>query len=462
MKDEQNTPWWAQFSKHKPVPTPRKQENSQSAVSSQTQTEKEVLSPPEEPTGGREKKRKERQFKGSTQKMGALTPALIVTGHKSPQGMQIPVWVYDTMVVETRGELCDGATVFLESKSGKFLGSAIYNSKSKIRARLFSFGQRQFDDNYIEHAIIEAWNRRRSWYSIDDSFRVVYSEADGLPGLIVDKLSDVLVVQLLTLAVEQRREVILRTLKALFSYRGLVLRVDSPVRTREGLPVLPPEVLGDVPVPLRVKLDRIVYLCDPIHGQKTGMYLDQRSNRKLLAPLVEGKRVLDLFCHTGGWALAAAYHGAARVVGVDSSESAIQLARAAAEENGFTASEFVVSDVFDFLQDVRAKQELFDVVICDPPAFAKTHRHLEEAEKAYLSINYRAMKLLPIKGVLVTCSCSQHLTWESFELILETAARNARMRFVRVIRGQQPPDHPVLVGFPESEYLKCVALMRVE
>jgi len=390
-------------------------------------------------------------------------PVIVVEARKSPQGPQVPVWIYDSMVLNVQGEPVDGEAVAVFSKSGKFLGSAIYNSRSLIRARLFSCAAHTFDDAYVEQAIIAAWNRRRACFALEDAFRVVFSEADALPGLVVDKLANVLVVQLLTLAIERRRDAVLSTLRALFNPQAIVVRCDLALLAREGLEVREPEILGELPLPLEVPLDGVVYLCDPAHGQKTGLYLDQRFNRRRLAPYVAGKTVLDLFCHVGGWALAAASNGAAHVTGVDSAGPALEFARRAAAAQNLANVEFVDADVFEYLEKVRSQgAPPCDVVVCDPPAFAKSHKHLQEAERAYLSLNYRAMKLLPVGGILVTCSCSQYLAEEQFELILETAARNARMGFQIFERGGQPPDHPVLLGFPQSRYLKCFFLRRIE
>ncbi|MCX7625480.1 MAG: class I SAM-dependent rRNA methyltransferase [Candidatus Sumerlaeaceae bacterium] len=456
-------PWWKRFSKRNPKA--RRQagnKNNANAVSP-----KQPAPEPDKAVGEAAGQDESHEAPPASQHLPPAVkhcrlPALTVQGRKSPQGSQIPVWIYDTLVEQIYGNVADGETVAIFSKAGKFLGSAVYNSHSKIRARLFSYDLREFDDDYIEHAIIAAWNRRRMHYPIKESFRVVYSEADALPGLIVDKLADVLVIQFLTLAVERHADCIVRTLKALFSPAAVVIRRDAPMRAREGLEVSEAEVLGNVSLPLAVELDGVTYLCDPIHGQKTGLYLDQRFNRRLLAPYARGKSVLDLFCHVGGWALAAAKAGAASVLGVDSASPALELARQAAADYGWTNVEFVESDVFDFLEQKRQESATYDVIICDPPAFAKSQRHLPEAERAYLSLNYRAMKLLPVAGILVTCSCSQHLSEEQFILILETAARNARIRFQLIERGGQPPDHPELLGLPESRYLKCLFLRRME
>lgn len=396
------------------------------------------------------------------QEYGGGTPRLVVGPSRAGAGLLAPVWVYDNMILSTGGRPVDGGTVLLENRQGKFLGSAIYNSQSRIRARLFSLGNAVFDDDYVEHAIVEAWRRRRNHFNINESFRAVYSEADGLPGLIVDKLGDILVVQFLTRAIEMRREVVANVLHALYAPAGTVFRDDAPIRAKEGLTVGEPIANGTVPSPLRVQIDGATHICDPVGGQKTGLFLDQRFNRRLIRPFAKGKRVLDLFCHVGGWSFVAAGSGASEVLGVDSSRQAIDFARLGAEENGFGMARFECSEVFDFLGPMIDRGEKFDVVVCDPPAFAKSHKHLEEAERAYLSLNYRGMKLLEPGGVLATCSCSQHFTEESLNRVLETAARNAHMRFLQIARGTQPPDHPVLLGFSESEYLKCLVLQRVE
>lgn len=457
-------PWWQQFAKKGAF----KKKHPQKAV----RAEQSESAPPSQPLEATDAAQKDDSSQSEAPAAGYVVPsavkrvhmpALVITGKKSPQGTQIPVWVYDTSIVHVEGVPHDGEAVAIFSKSGKFFGSAIYNSASKIRARLFSYDLRNFDDDYVEQAIVAAWNRRRVYFSIEDSLRVVFSEADGLPGLIVDKLSDVIVVQILTLAIEQRREVVLRTLKALFAPRAIVIRRDISLRAREGLEVGDPQISGELSLPFPVELDGIVYLCDPVHGQKTGLYLDQRFNRRLLIPWARRKKVLDLFCHVGGWALMAAKAGAEHVIGVDSAGPAIELARQSAQMGGFEQVQFVEADVFDYLEEQRHRPGAqFDVIIVDPPAFAKSQKHLTEAERAYLSLNYRAMRLLPPGGLLVTCSCSQHISEEHFQLILETAARNARMRFQIVARGGQPPDHPELLGFAESRYLKCFFLLRVE
>lgn len=370
-------------------------------------------------------------------------------------------WIFDTMVAREPedADAAQGNTVLVYD-GDKFLGSAIYNRNSKIRGRIFSLQQQSFDQEYIESAVRAAVSRRRLRHPEGESFRVIYGDSDGLPGVVADLLGGVLVVQLLTLAADQRAKEILEVLHRELSPSGTVIRRDVPVREKEGLPLQQPEVTGEVPDEVAIQQDGFTMFADLVGGQKTGLFLDQRQNRRLIAPYCSGARVLDLFSHVGGWAFTAAKAGAKEVVCVDSSASAIRMARRGAEANGFEQIRFETEDVFEYLEKLSAEQ--YDVVVCDPPAFAKTRTQAQGAVRAYLSLNYRAMKLLPVNGVLATCSCSQNVTDEEFEDMLITAARNARMQFQIVARTTQPPDHPILLGFPESEYLKCYLLQRVE
>ncbi|MEI7634906.1 MAG: class I SAM-dependent rRNA methyltransferase [bacterium] len=388
-------------------------------------------------------------------------PRLIITGAHVKTPRIRPVWIFDNMVAETRGAVASGQTVYVYDRRNKFLGSAIYNERSKIRARIFSLDRELFDNRYIARAMESAVERRRAFYTPDDSFRAVYSDSDFLPGVVVDKLGDVVVVELLTLAAHLRRTSVLAAVEKLLRPPGIVLRVDDAAREKEGLDGNEPLTTGVIPPVLRVRTDGFVLFADPIHGQKSGLFLDQRFNRRLIAPWCGQGRVLDLFCHTGGWAFTAALAGAADVTAVDSSGEALELGRAAAAENGFAQVRFEQSDVFDFLAAVGSRGAQYDVIVSDPPAFAKSRKHVPEAVRAYLSLNYRAMKLLKSGGVLAACSCSHHVTREEFDRVLGTAARNARMNFHIIARGAQAPDHPILLGLPESDYLKCVLLRRV-
>jgi len=390
-------------------------------------------------------------------------PRIVITGARVKTPRIRPVWIFDNMVAETQGLVACGQTVYVYDRHNKFLGSAIYNEKSKIRARIFSLDRELFDNRYVARVAETAVERRRQFYPPDDSFRAIYSDSDFLPGVIADKLGTVVVAEFLTLAAHLRQAPIIAALENLLQPQGMVIRMNDPALKKEGIeiPEQPVITRGDVPEMLHVQTDGFVLFADPILGQKSGLFLDQRFNRRLITPWCSGKRVLDLFCYTGGWAFTAAKAGAAEVVAVDSSGDALKLGRAAADENGFNQVRFEQADVFDFLAAETGRNRQYDVIVCDPPAFAKAHKHIPEATRAYLSLNYRAMKLLKPGGVLATCSCSHHVSSGDFDRILETAARNARMNFHVAARGAQAPDHPILLGLPESDYLKCVLLRRI-
>lgn len=393
-------------------------------------------------------------------------PTLVVDPEASITSRASIRWVFDNMVVSVHGDPADGGTVALVDPRGKPLGWAVYNSSSRIRARMFSLERRVFDDAYVTRAIGSAIARRRAVFLKGESFRAVYSDADGLPGLVADLIGGVLVVQLLTAAIEARADAALAALREHLAPTATVVHRDLAVRAKEGLAVAAsPEIDGDFAEALEVKQDGFSVFADLRGGQKTGLFLDQRFNRRLVAPFCRDAGVLDLFCYVGAWSFAAAAAGAVRVTGVDSSASALAMARRGAEANGMADRvSFVESDAFDFVNEALAggSGARYDVVVCDPPAFAKTRKQTPDALKAYLSLNYRAMRLLPVGGVLATCSCSHFVTPAEFEAMLETSARNARMTFQVLHRGGQPPDHPAVLGFPESEYLKCVVLQRVE
>ncbi len=374
------------------------------------------------------------------------------------------VWIYDSMVGELPdGEPSAGDTVFVYDHNNRFTGSAIYNPNSRIRARIFSHTRRKFDEAYLREAIEKAISARKLLGLLNESCRAISGEGDGIPGLIADKIGDYLVVQPLTYAVNRHLAFIIDQLNSQLAPAGIVVRNDVPIRAKEGLSVEEPTIHGEVPERVKVTEAGCIMFANPAGGQKTGLFLDQRLNRATLKPFCKDARVLDLFCHVGGWAIRAAKYGAAEVIGVDSSESALELAKSGATANGFENVSFVEDDVFEYLRKLDSEPEsLFDVIVCDPPAFAKTRAHYEEAFRAYLSLNYLVMKKLKPGGVLITCSCSQAVSTNEFNEALLTSARNARMQFQVIEKRGAPQDHPVLLGLPESEYLKCFVMRRIE
>lgn len=389
-------------------------------------------------------------------------PVLVVTQERTRNPVPRPVWIFDNMINSTEGAPEDGGTVAIFDTKRKFLGSAIYNSKSRIRARIFSLRRRTFDEQYIDEAVRAAVKRRLTHFTPGESFRAVFGDADHLPGVVADKLGSVLVLEILTLAADRQRDTIVQSLTRHLGTRGVVIQRESSLREKEGLDAGPPIIDGDVPRPLEIALDDYLLLADPVQGQKTGLYLDQRWNRRLLSPHAAGRRVLDLFCYNGGWALSAAAAGCAEAVGVDSSAPALSLARDAAARRGFAQTRFEEADAFDYLNDAHNRNERFDIVVSDPPAFARGKTRLDDAMKRYLSLNYRCMRLIPAGGILAACSCSQPVRLSDFEHTLELAARNAGQRYQLIARGGPPPDHPEMLGLPATSYLKCILLRRTE
>lgn len=387
-------------------------------------------------------------------------PVVYVSNNQTRDPRVRTHWFFDNMIERIEGSARDGEAVTLHDKRGKFLGSAIYNSHSKIRCRLFSLDRTRWDVAYVRGAVAAALKRRSAFLRAGESMRLIYADADFLPGFVADRLGDVVVIQVLTFAADRMVDAVVAELDALIKPAGYVIQLGSHLRGKEGLPMLPNRTIGEVPSRVWVPQDGFGLYADVVGGQKTGLFLDQRFNRRLIAPWAGGRRVLDLFSHVGGWAMAALAQGAAHATCVDSSADALKLAQEGATRNGYGEEmiEFVKNDCFDFLDHASENDLSWDLIVTDPPAFAKNAHIVESALRGYYSLNYRAMKQLAPGGILVACSCSQVVSEDVFEECLETAARNAHRNLHVVARGGQGPDHPVLLGFPESRYLKCVIL----
>ncbi len=344
----------------------------------------------------------------------------------------------------------DGEVVECRDRTGRFIGTGIYNSKSQIVWRRLSRDRVALDAAYIRGALERALARRPR----ESARRLVWSESDDLPGVVVDQFDDALVVQIQTLALEKRAALLTDALVDLLEPAEIIFRNDATIRRLEGLP---PEVhtrSGQAWEPRWVKIAGFEYWLDLQHGQKTGFYLDQRLQHPTVAKYCAGRRVLDAFCNQGSFSLHAARAGASEVLGLDSAEDAIAAARRNAERNGVTA-EFQVANVFDwFNAPERNIEPLWDVIVLDPPPFAKSKSALEGALRGYKEINLRAMRRLVPGGVLATYTCSHHMQDAELRGILAEAAADAK-RKVRVLEwAHQPPDHPVLATMSESEYLR--------
>lgn len=366
-------------------------------------------------------------------------------------------WVYRSDIAGADGE--PGDIVRVLDRRGSFLGHAFYNPRSEITLRIAERRDVPIDDAWFAARIDEALAYRESLKIDGDAYRLLHAEADGVPGLVADRYADYLVLQVGSAAVERRLGSIVGALAGRLGPAGILLRGDSPARRREGLPVEVRVLQGEIPESVVVREGPVRYRVDLREGQKTGSFLDQRENHLAAGRYAHG-RVLDVFSYTGGFALHAAL-AAGSVEAVDGSADALRTARENAELNGLENMTFTRANAFDLLRERSDAGERYDTVILDPPAFAKTRRDLPKARRAYKEINLRAMRMLAPDGVLITCSCSYHLSREMFEEVLRSAAVDAGVSLrVREWRGQSA-DHPEILTIPETRYLKCAVLERV-
>jgi len=366
-------------------------------------------------------------------------------------------WIFSNEIAGPVSDLEPGSWVEAVSAKGVSLGVGYINPSSLIAVRLVCPPGKKPDEKFFRQALLDAASFRKLLYPGEESFRLVFGESDGLPGLVVDRYGDVLVYQAATVGVAGMEELVRELLVDLFKPAGLVFRNDSASRAFEGLAFEKGVAWGSVAGNISVRIDGIKYLVDVLGGQKTGMYLDQRDNRKAAKHWVKGKRVLDLFCYNGAWCLSAILGGAAEAIGVDQSADAVEQARRNAEINGFgDRASFVAADVFDYLK--RTPRSSFDVVVLDPPAFAKTRSAVTEARKGYTDLNRRALLALKPGGILITCSCSYHMSEELFRDALISAAQASGKKLRLLQSLGQSLDHPVLLAMPETRYLKCFVM----
>lgn len=382
--------------------------------------------------------------------------------YDSPEGVK------QTSLAEC--EVNDGSVVEVFANAGAFLGSGVINKKSKITVRMIGgehADQIMADPQAFYDAKIQAaYDLRKLHYNIKDSYRLVYGEADFIPGLIVERFCDVnknvyLVIQFSTLSCEVFRKEILHSLRKIIKPYAIYEKSDAPSREKEGLSLRScweGEVREEKIV---IRENDVLIEVDLANGQKTGYFLDQKDNRRYVAGLCEGKRVLDTFSHTGAFGLNAVKGGAKEVISVDISPEAVELVNKNIELNkAGSKMKAVCADVFDLLKEYEKNGEKFDLIILDPPAFTKTAKNIEKAYGGYKEINLRAMRLLNPNGILVTCSCSYFFDSEHFYGMVMKAAEDSKKRVQVLAKFGAGPDHPVLLGYPKSEYLKC-AVCRV-
>ena len=367
-------------------------------------------------------------------------------------------WVFASDIERVEGSFEPGDVVDVVSSHNTYLGRAFYNPKSQISLRMLTTHDEPVDEAFFRRRVQEAWDYRNQFCD-PASCRLIFSESDFLPGLIVDKFGDYLVVQSLCLGIEKWKQSIVRDLAEIVHPKGVWERSDVPVRRLEGLEQTTGLLYGEVPDSIDMVENGLRFVVDVKNGQKTGFFLDQKENRAAIAPLCKGARVLDCFCHNGSFSLHAAKYGAKSVLGVDISEEALEVARLNAENNGLSdVVTFEAHNCFDHLRELTDAHEQFDVVILDPPAFTKTRAAVESALRGYKEINLRGMKLVRKGGFLVTCSCSQHVSPEQFRDMINQAARDSKTKLRLVETRTQGHDHPILPASPETQYLKCMIL----
>ncbi len=369
-------------------------------------------------------------------------------------------WIYDNEIESVLGHFEDGDLVIVRDFDGYGLGKGFINRHSKIRIRMMTRNPEQEIDREFLHARVKAaWEYRKK--TVDTTCcRVIFGEADWIPGMVVDKFSDVLVVQALALGIDRMKEMILEELKKILLEDGIVIRgiyerSDAKEREKEGMERIK-GFLGE-PFDTNVEIveNGVRYQVDVKDGQKTGFFLDQKYNRLAIQKLCKDARVLDCFTHTGSFALNAGLAGAKEVIGVDASELGVHQAEVNARLNGLENTvRFECADVFDLLPDLEKRGEKFDVVILDPPAFTKSRNSIKNATKGYREINMRGLKLVKDGGYLATCSCSHFMSYELFTQTIAQAARSVHKRIRQVEYRTQAPDHPILWAADESYYLK--------
>ncbi len=392
-------------------------------------------------------------------------PAVVIDARGAKRAQQGHPWVFDNEITALRGEPTDGGLCDVVSPKGRYLGTGFFNSSSKIRVRILSQNANDdFSPAFFRRRLQYAWDYRKTVMGKDVSCcRVIFGEADRFPGLTVDKFGDILVTQTLSLGIERRKDVLFPMLAEILEadgekISGIFERNDVKIRELEGLP----QSKGWFPLPgkeqprstvTRIEENGITYLVDFENGQKTGFFLDQKYNRAAAARLAPGRNVLDCFTHTGSFGLCCARAGARHVHSVDISEAALECAKENCRLNCLTDRvDYEAANVFDLLPNLVPGE--YDYIILDPPAFTKSGKTVDSAQRGYKEINYRAMRALPRGGYLATCSCSHFMGDRLFRQMLQSAAADAHVELRLIEARQQAPDHPVLWTVPETDYLK--------
>ena len=378
------------------------------------------------------------------------------------------MWIFDNEVDKIEGEYTNGDLVHIHDYNDYPLGIGFINDNSKIIIRVLSRDiNTVIDEDFFRMRVENAWEYRKNVTDIS-SCRLIFGEADFMPGLVIDKFEDVLVVESLALGIDKYKEMIVNIAKEVLlkdgiKIRGVYERSDAKVRLNEGMERIKGFIGEEFDTKVQIIENGVKYFVDVKDGQKTGFFLDQKYNRLAIQKLCKGKKVLDCFTHTGSFALNAGIAGAESVLGVDASDLGVRQAEENAALNGLSDRvKFLQADVFELLPELEAKGEKYDVIILDPPAFTKSRSSVKNAIKGYKEINLRAMKLLKVGGFLATCSCSHFMTYELFTETINKAARNVHKRLRQVEYRTQAPDHPILWAADESYYLKFYVFQVVD
>lgn len=368
-------------------------------------------------------------------------------------------WIYNGEVSEMVGSFADGDIIRVKDYAGKFLGVGFINRASKILVRLISENKEIVDKPFFKSKIDTAFQYRNQFIHNTNAKRIVFSEGDLLPGLIADYYDGVIVLQTLTLGMDRRKNDIVETLKELLNPQAIYERNDVPVRKFEGLQEQKGLLYGDTKTLISCNIHDIKVLVDIKNGHKTGIYLDQKDNYSVLKYLVKSKSVLDCFCYTGTFGISAAHFGAKHVLGIDASESSIEMSKRNSKLNNVdNTCEWLAGNVFDVINDKSKRKEIYDIVILDPPSFTNAKDSISSALRGYKDINLRALQLLPKGGYLITFCCSHHISRNLFMEVIIDAAKDARKRLRLVEYLTQSKDHPILPAIPETEYLKGFVL----
>ncbi|MGB9475487.1 MAG: class I SAM-dependent rRNA methyltransferase [Candidatus Udaeobacter sp.] len=362
-------------------------------------------------------------------------------------------WVFSNEVLKVFGNPADGDVISLKDGKDRLIGSAIYNSRSQIVARRFSRRKQGLDLDFFKRRIAQA-SEYRTRRGIDPKLcRLVWSESDGLPGLIIDRYADHLVMQTLTLAMDMRRDSIADAITDFFGDVTIIERNDAPVRKAEGLELRTGALRGNAPSQIQIEIEGVKLEVDLLHGQKTGFYLDQKHNYAIVAGYARDRRVLDCFSNQGAFALACARAGGADITAIEESSENIATARQNATRNDLTV-QWIERDAFQFLRAAEKAGAQYDLIILDPPSFTKAKSGLGDALRGYRELHMRAFKLLSKDGMLATFSCSHHVSDTAFSQTIADALVDARRSARRLRRFEQAPDHPVVPTIPETEYFK--------